>query len=629
MHNEEMNLAWQYLEGTQTSVFLTGKAGTGKTTFLRKLRELSPKRMVVLAPTGVAAINAGGQTIHSFFQLPLTPFIPGVRTDNKQKFFRMSNEKKNLIRTLDLLVIDEVSMVRSDLLDAIDDALRRYRNPLKPFGGTQLLLIGDLQQLPPVIKDNEWAYMSQWYDTPYFFSSNALKQLPYVTIELTHIYRQQDTKFISILAAIRDNRVSCEMLGELNKRCVPEPPAMDNSEWIRLTTHNAAANSYNELRLSMIDKSPFTNKAIIKGTFPEYSYPTDLSLTLKVGAQVMFVRNDMSPEKRYYNGRIGQVVNISADGVSVKCIMDDGTGTDTIIVKPEQWDNIKYSIDDETKEIVEEVEGTFTQYPLRLAWAITIHKSQGLTFSHAVLDISHSFAHGQVYVALSRCRTLEGLILSSPVTERSIITDRDVSLFMESAVKDTETHKKSLPLLRYQYFYSLLDEQFTFRQITNDYDHLMRVSYEAFTNTQLTFIDMLRAKRQLLQTEVLDVARRFKTQYDSIIREAGGDFAKDVRLRQRTTSAAIYFADKLEVIVKQILDTSDIVARTIGNKATKKKMNNAIEALRTSYRIKMKTLRATSAEGFSVKQYLASKAQATISDAPSVTTLSRIRKKKL
>lgn len=340
MHNDEMNLAWQYLEGTQTSVFLTGKAGTGKTTFLRKLRELSPKRMVILAPTGVAAINAGGQTIHSFFQLPLTPFIPGVRTDNKQKFFRMSNEKKNLIRTLDLLVIDEVSMVRSDLLDAIDDTLRRYRNPLKPFGGTQLLLIGDLQQLPPVIKDNEWTYMSQWYDTPYFFSSNALKQLSYVTIELTHIYRQQDNKFISILAAIRDNRLTREMLEELNKRCLPETPAMDNNEWIRLTTHNAAANSYNELRLSMIDDPPFTNKAIIKGTFPEYSYPTDLTLTLKIGAQVMFVRNDTSPEKRYYNGRIGRVVNISGDGVSVKCNKEDGAGTDTILVKPEQWDNI-------------------------------------------------------------------------------------------------------------------------------------------------------------------------------------------------------------------------------------------------------------------------------------------------
>ena len=358
MNNEEMNLAWQFLEGTQISVFLTGKAGTGKTTFLRKLRELSPKRMVILAPTGVAAINACGQTIHSFFQLPFTPFIPGLRNENKQRFFRMSKEKKDLIRSLDLLVIDEISMVRSDLLDAIDDTLRRYRNPHKPFGGIQLLLIGDLQQLPPVVKDNEWTIMSQYYETPYFFSSIALKQLEYVTIELSHIYRQQDSKFINILAAIRENRVSREILDELNKRCVTEKTDFDDNEWIRLTTHNATANSYNELRLAMLDEVPFTHKAKISGTFPEYSYPTDLSLTLKVGAQVMFVRNDTSTDKRYYNGRIGRVVSISNNVITVRCNKETGEGTDTIVVKPEQWENIKFSVDETTKEITEEVEGT-------------------------------------------------------------------------------------------------------------------------------------------------------------------------------------------------------------------------------------------------------------------------------
>lgn len=625
MHNEEMNLAWQYLEGTQMSVFLTGKAGTGKTTFLRKLRELSPKRMVILAPTGVAAINAGGQTIHSFFQLPFTPFIPGLRNENKQRFFRMSKEKKDIIRSLDLLVIDEISMVRSDLLDAIDDTLKRYRDPHKPFGGIQLLLIGDLQQLPPVVKDNEWTMMSQYYDTPYFFSSIALKQLDYVTIELSRIYRQQDSKFINILAAIRENRLSREILNELNKRCVTERTDCDDNEWIRLTTHNATANSYNELRLAMLDETPFTHKAEISGTFPEYSYPTDLSLTLKVGAQVMFVRNDTSPDKRYYNGRIGHVVSISSNAVTVECNKEAGDGTDTIVVKPEQWENIKYSINEETKEIAEQVEGTFTQYPLRLAWAITVHKSQGLTFSHAVLDITKSFAPGQAYVALSRCRTLEGLRLSSPITERTVITDYDVKHFMERATVDIETHKQSLPVLRYQYFYSLLCEQFSFYTIADDYDHLMRVAYATFTNTQQTYIEILRANRQLLQTEVQDVANRFKIQYDTLIRQAGMDFASDERLRQRTYSAAHYFIGKLTPIVKHVVDVSEVVTETISNKAAKAKMKNAVRNMRLSYNIKMATLKATSGEGFSVKQYLKSKAQATITDSSKQAPRSRVR----
>ena len=628
MHNEEMNLAWQFLEGTQISVFLTGKAGTGKTTFLRKLRELSPKRMVILAPTGVAAINACGQTIHSFFQLPFTPFIPGLRNENKQRFFRMSKEKKDLIRSLDLLVIDEISMVRSDLLDAIDDTLRRYRNPHKPFGGIQLLLIGDLQQLPPVVKDNEWTIMSQYYETPYFFSSIALKQLEYVTIELSHIYRQQDSKFINILAAIRENRVSREILDELNKRCVTEKTDFDDNEWIRLTTHNATANSYNELRLAMLDEVPFTYKAKISGTFPEYSYPTDLSLTLKVGAQVMFVRNDTSTDKRYYNGRIGRVVSISNNVITVRCNKETGEGTDTIVVKPEQWENIKFSIDETTKEITEEVEGTFTQYPLRLAWAITVHKSQGLTFSHAVLDINKSFAPGQAYVALSRCRTLEGLILSSPITERTVITDFDVIHFMERATADMETHKQSLPLLRYQFFYSLLSEQFSFSTIANDYDHLMRVAYETFIDTQQAYIEILRANRQQLKADVQDVANRFRLQYDTLISQAGKDFASDERLRQRTISAAQYFTGKLISIVKQVVNVSEVVSVTINNKATRKKMKNAVENLKLSYRIKMATLKTTSHEGFSVKQYLKSKAQASITDSSRQASLSRVRKNK-
>lgn len=605
MTNKEMQLAWQFLEGTQTSVFLTGKAGTGKTTFLQRLREQSPKRMVVLAPTGVAAINASGQTIHSFFQLPLTPFVPGMQSDER-KFFRMSQEKKDLIRTIDLLVIDEVSMVRVDILDAIDDTMRRYRDHSRPFGGVQLLLIGDLQQLAPVAKPEDWALLSQHYTTPYFFGSHALLQLNYVVIELQHIYRQQDDReFIDILAKIRNNTLDSESLATLNRRYIPDFSEQEGDGWIRLTTHNRMAQQYNDQRMSMLPTPLQHFDAVIEGNFPELSYPVDRQLTLKVGAQVMFVKNDPSREHKYYNGKLGKVKLITADGIYVVCQEDNME----VLVTPVTWENMKYTIDEETKEITETVDGRFTAMPLRLAWAITVHKSQGLTFDHAVLDINQSFAHGQVYVALSRCRSLEGLVLTRPIAPYSIITDHDVDAFVNSALEQSSTSESHLPALRYQYFYSLLTELFSFTVFEGDFNHLLRLSCDFLYGSNPAFIDLMHAAQPHLQTEVYDVAVRFKRQYDSILTAAAANYATDATLDERIRKAAAYFKQQLGTIIAPVLTAK---LETIGNKVHKKRIEQAREALSHSTKVKMLTLTDVAANGFTVSSYLRCKATATL-----------------
>ncbi len=428
--NFELDVARFIVEKTDMSLFLTGKAGTGKTTFLREVVRYTKKKCIVLAPTGIAAVNAGAMTIHSFFQFGLGPFVQGVIEPKSD--FRINKSKLELIRHLQLLIIDEVSMVRADLMDHIDVELRRIRRNSKPFGGVQLLMIGDLQQLPPIAHGGEDELLRQYYKTLYFFSSAALKSMKYSCIELKNVYRQTDRHFIDILNHARDCTLTSQDISDLNARYIPGFSPKPEDGYIRLMTHNRQVDNVNETELEKLDSKPYTFVAAVTGTFPEESYPTADSLTLKKGAQVMFIKND--PERRFINGTLGEVKSIDKNSIAVR-LAESGMIID---VEPMEWQNIRYQFDEESKEISSKQIGRFKQYPLKSAWAITVHKSQGLTFDKAIIDVHAAFSPGQAYVALSRCRTLDGLVLSSPVSASVFMRDNAVDAYMNYISRPVE-----------------------------------------------------------------------------------------------------------------------------------------------------------------------------------------------
>ena len=599
MENPELELARRFVERTATSVFLTGKAGTGKTTFLRELRARSPKRMIVLAPTGVAAINAGGVTIHSFFQLAFAPYVPeserGIAPDRPREAVRFSRQKIAIIKSIDLLVIDEISMVRADVLDAVSDVLRRFRDRRKPFGGVQLLLIGDVQQLAPVVRDEEWALLRTFYDSPFFFDSKALKQTDYVGIELQRVYRQSDGRFVELLNRVRDGRVDRNVLDELNRRYVPGFRPGDDEGYITLTSHNHTADAINERRLAELDAPSHTFEAEIEGAFPEYLYPTHPSLTLRKGAQVMFVKNDPSPEKRYYNGRIGAVTALDENRVEV---LPRGESI-PIAVEPAEWTNAKYVIDPDSKEISERIEGRFVQYPLRTAWAITIHKSQGLTFDRAVIDAAASFSHGQVYVALSRCRSLDGLVLSSPLDERCIVGDPTVQGFCERVSSErpdgTELERRSRA-----YYRDLLLELFDFDSLGASLRRLGDFVAEHFGKLYPKLALQWQQGTAEFGASVTDVARRFRLQLESLLRSDESE-----RLRERVVKGAAYFAEQCGRVVAPLIEASYVET---DSKETRKALAGLLDLSGERLRVKTATLEAASG-GFDVFRHLEARAR--------------------
>ena len=592
--NRELNLAWRIVEETGANLFLTGRAGTGKTTFLRKLCDESDKRIVVTAPTGVAAINAKGTTLHSFFQLPFAPFIPGKGfLSNDKKYFNFSKQKRRIISSMSLLVIDEISMVRPDILDAIDFILRRYRRPTKPFGGVQLLLIGDLRQLPPVIKDEEWMQLSPYYSSPYFFDSHALKQAGYQSIELTTVYRQSDRDFVDILNVIRDGKLDMETLQRLNQRYIPGFDPKDDEGYIRLTTHNRLAASLNTSKMAALPTAPFTFEAEVSGDFPESIFPAEKSLTLKEGAQVMFIKNDVGAVRRYYNGLIGKITSISETGITVVPV----NGGEEIEVEQVEWENNKYVIDETSKEITQETIGTFRQYPLKTAWAITIHKSQGLTFDKALIDAALSFAPGQTYVALSRCRSLEGMVLGSPIAPQAIITDHEVNSFIDYCYRNSPD-SSTVDLLRGEYLRLLLAELFDFSNIRRRFEDFNRYVKEYIVPMYPSLSERCNEMQRIVSDEMEAVGAKFIKMYasTSIDPEA---FGENVELKERIKRGCSYFIDKLKALGGFV----NSLPKDIENKAYAERLNNTYEALWLEIRLKREVMTQLSDRDFSPAEY--------------------------
>ena len=580
--NEQAFMAWEYITRTGGNLFLTGNAGSGKTTFLRRLREHSNKRMVVVAPTGVAAINAGGVTIHSFFQIAPGMYLPGQKMGQDQ--FRIRSEKISLIRSLDLLVIDEISMVRADLLDRIDDRLRHFRHSNAPFGGVQLLMIGDLRQLSPVVRDDEWQLMKSYYQTPYFFSSNALQKTVFYTVELKKIYRQTNATFVTLLNKVRENQMTAADFQLLNSRYIPNFKPPKGQFFIRLTTHNVEADNVNNANLALIRSKEVVFKATVKGKFPEQSFPNDERLTLKVGARVMFIKNDKN--HTYYNGKTGLVTAISEDTVTVEADDDHRSLT----VAPEEWQNVRYELNKADGTVNEIIDGTFSQIPLRLAWAITIHKSQGLTFDNAIIDANKAFSPGQVYVALSRCRSLEGMVLSAPILPASLMTDATIGTFLSNQESQAVDGTR-IDALAVDYDYDMVLSLIDFRPINVEAARLERIIDENYAQTYDDLLVEINALLTAARVEVLDVAQKFM-----LLLSTGRASSTPIstELSERIASACKYFSSHLKSTYAEIGRKLDF---PLGNKAVEQQKNDHLAQLADLLALRLTEMKAVAALG--------------------------------
>jgi hypothetical protein len=536
----------QFINQTNRSIFLTGKAGTGKTTLLQKIVKSTYKQAVIVAPTGIAALNAGGVTIHSFFQLPFGGFIPdfnfpasfnnSVKLENKSTMlhhFNMNKTKRAIIRNLELLIVDEVSMLRSDVLDAMDWMLRNVRKVNEPFGGLQVLFIGDLLQLPPVVKPQEWNFLHHYYKSPFFFDSHVIQQVKPLYIELQKVYRQSDQDFLDILNNLRNNEITPSDIEVLNKYVDPNFKAIDHDDYITLTTHNADADRINKDALQRLEASETSFKSEVTGNFPEHLFPIDDSLALKVGAQVMFIKNDISHEKNFYNGKMGVIESLNKHEIKVNFPEEKKS----IEVDKYEWNNIQYQMNPSTGEVEEKTLGTFVHYPLKLAWAITVHKSQGLTFDKAVIDVSKVFVPGQAYVALSRLRSLEGLVLLNPIQNSRLSVNHNVAEYSQ-AQDDTLDLQQSLDDGKYAYLNSVLVRAFDWIELTNKWrSHSITYKSHGSKSQKGKNLAWITQQVQVLESS-MEASRKFRNQLNHLFTQHNVDLE---HILSRTEAAYSYF----------------------------------------------------------------------------------------
>lgn len=584
--NRIFDLAVRYVQQTGSHLFITGKAGTGKTTFLKYIRDNCSKNLVVVAPTGVAAINAGGVTIHSFFQLPFGTFLPersfatasGNRDDCLDpktliSGMRINSTRKKIFQELEMIIIDEVSMLRADMLDAIDTILRHFRrNPYQPFGGVQMVYIGDLYQLPPVVVPNEWNKLRYFYSSPFFFEAKVIAQASPLYIELKKIYRQHDPAFISLLNMIRHNRITAQELKMLNQYYQPHFDPPESEGFITLTTHNARAETINSRKLDNLPGTLYRFRGEVSGEFNDKVLPAELNLLLKTGAQVMFIKNDKGENRRYFNGKLGIVTRIDEKGITVKL-----SGSDTeLLCERETWRNIRYVLDEEKNRIEEEEIGSYTQYPLRLAWAITIHKSQGLTFEKAIIDAGASFAPGQVYVALSRLTSLQGLVLGSPIIAAGISTDQRVIEFCNS--RPTPELMSRLRQEEQRHFYQQLMNAFN---MTKTYEIMHTLSQSASHLKPPAKDPAVAAAAGFYQdvSGLRNVSLRFIRQLEYLLEEDQPD-----RLYQRLQDGGAFFGDTLVKLEEHIIEHASLMAQY---KTNKRYRNTFIDLHNEVYRKRM------------------------------------------